>query len=64
MYFSSVRLILLFLRNKLKEQIVRYYDTTEFRSEIRLNTNLEDAFFKLAAEKLGNIFNILQVSDV
>jgi hypothetical protein len=26
MYFSSLRLVLQFLRNKLKEQVVRYYD--------------------------------------
>lgn len=48
MFFNSIRLILQFLKNKLKEQIVRYYDNPEFRNEIRVNTNLEDAFFKLA----------------
>lgn len=64
MFFSSIRLVLQFLRNKLKEQVVRYYDNPEFRSEIRVNTNLEDTFFKLAQEKLGNILNSLQVTDV
>ena len=64
LYFSSMRLVLQFLRNKLKEQIVRYYDNPQFRKEIRINTNLEDSFFKLAPEKLNNILNVLQISEV
>ena len=48
MFIESLKLIMQFLRNKLKEKNIRFYDNPEFRKEMELNTHLDVQFFKMA----------------
>ena len=48
LFVSSLKIVMQFLRNKLKEKTVRFYDNPEFRKEMELNTNLDGQFFKMA----------------
>lgn len=39
-YLASLGMVIQFLRNKLKQKIVLYYDNPQFRKELELTTNL------------------------
>lgn len=64
LFLNSLHLIVQFLRNKLKEKCVRYYDNPELRKEMELNTNLEQDFFKLANQKLHSLTEEFEVTEV
>ena len=41
---------------------MRFYDNTELRKEMELNTNLEQMFFKLANQKLQNLIEEMEIT--
>ena len=64
LFLSSLQLVVQFIRNKLKEKCVRFYDNPELRKEMELNTNLDQKFMMLASQKLHSLTEQLQISEV